>query len=376
LKDFSNIKITNIDLYKFNLKLKTPFTVSLGTIKDTQNVLVRINTNTEIYGWGEAAPYGPITGGTQETNYRIGHTIAKLLLGRNPLIIEQRISEINNAFAFESPIKAAFDMALYDLLGKFLEVPLYTLLGGENRELYTDLTIGMKNSIESTIDSVNELLRLGFKSIKLKVGRENLRDIEYVKAVRESIGPNIPLRIDANQGWNLVAAINNLKAMEPYNLEYAEQPLPAWDVLNFKRLKRAVSIPICVDESVFNQFDAFKLASLGACDIINIKLGKSGGIHTALKINAIAESAGIKCMVGCFFESRLGLSAAFHLALSKQNIHYIDLDSAHHLAEDPILGGMFYDENKKSLIKISNQPGHGADIKEDFLENKQHLTVK
>lgn len=86
--------------------------------------------------------------------------------------------------------------------------------------------------------------------------------------------------------------------------------------------------------------------------------------------------AGIKCMIGCFFESRLGLSAAFHLALSKQNVHYIDLDSAYHLAEDPIIGGMFYDENKKGLIKISNQLGHGADVKEDLLENKLHVTIK
>ena len=197
----------------------------------------------------------------------------------------------------------------------------------------------------------------------------------HVKAVRDLAGPDIALKIDSNQGWDYPTAVANIQTMAPLNLEYSEQPLAAWDYENIRRLRDKVSLPICADESVFDEKDALKLVNLGAVDYLNIKLGKSAGIHTALKINAIAEAAGCKCMVGCFGESRLALSASAHLAMARPNIHFIDLDSAYSFKQDPVEGGMTYDDKVGGLIHLSDKPGLGASFKQEFLSDGSKIVI-
>lgn len=150
-------------------------------------------------------------------------------------------------------------------------------------------------------------------------------------------------------------------------MQYSEQPLAVWDFENLARLRDKVSLPICADESVFTDKDALKLVRQGAADYLNIKLGKSGGIHTGIKINAIAEAAGLKCMIGCFGESRLALSASAHLAMARPNITFLDLDSAYDFIEDPVQGGMRYDDTEGGIIHLSDAPGLGASFNEDDL---------
>jgi L-alanine-DL-glutamate epimerase-like enolase superfamily enzyme len=161
--------------------------------------------------------------------------------------------------------------------------------------------------------------------------------------------------------------------MEDLNLQYSEQPLAVWDIDNLARLRSKVDLPICADESVFDDKDALRLVRAGAADYLNIKLGKAGGIHTGLKINAIAEAAGCKCMIGCFSESRLALSAAAHLAMARPNICFLDLDSAFHFDQDPVIGGMTYDNKVGGVLHLPDTPGHGALFDESVLEI--HATV-
>ena len=125
-----------------------------------------------------------------------------------------------------------------------------------------------------------------------------------------------------------------------------------------------------------SQFLLRKICKLGAADYLNIKLGKAGGIHTGLKINAISEAYGAKCMIGCFNESRLGLTAAAHLVLARPNIIFLDLDSALLLGDDPIIGGMEYGEKNKSFITVGEKPGWGVDIKEEYLKKWKSFKVE
>lgn len=368
-------RITDINLYKYNVKLKAPFRIANHYYTHAENVLVRINTNKGIYGFGEASPAPGTTGDTQNTAFEAGKYIAKLIKNKNPLEIERRVQEINKALVNEPQIKCAFDEALYDILGKTANLPLYALLGGEKRELFTDFTIGIQDSIEDTLSVMKMVGKLGIQAIKLKTGINYREDIELVKNVREVMEEKISIRIDSNQGWDYPTAVAALKAMEKYGLEYSEQPLPVWDDQNMCRLRKATSIPLCADESVWTPHDAFKLASMGACDYLNIKLGKSGGLHNALKINAVAESCGMKCMIGCFHESRLSLSVSAHLASARPNIVFLDLDSGYSLAEDPISGGMKYDTKKIDRIILPTTPGHGADVKEEFLSDLEKITI-
>ncbi|MFT5759589.1 MAG: L-alanine-DL-glutamate epimerase-like enolase superfamily enzyme [Alteromonadaceae bacterium] len=354
----------------YNHAISTP----IGTIDAARNVVIKITTDTGLYGWGEASPFAPITGDSQESNYIAAQQIAQLIIGKDALAIDTRMTEINRFTLGEPSIRSAFDMALYDIAAKAAQMPLYQFLGGSRRELRTDLTIGMRDTVEETLKQAQEILIAGFNAIKMKVGRSNLEDVSHVQAVRELAGEGVAIKIDSNQGWDYPTAVATIKAMAPLNLEYSEQPLAAWDYDGLATLRNKVDLPICADESVFNHHDALKLIKLGAVDYLNIKLGKSGGIHTGLKINAIAEAAKVKCMIGCFAESRLGLSAAAHFAMARPNIHFLDLDSAYEFKNDPVVGGLAYDDKIGGLIHLSDSIGHGAEIDDAALVNTTCIT--
>ena len=215
--------------------------------------------------------------------------------------------------------------------------------------------------------------KAGFPAIKLKLGTNTKDDVARVKAIRDLVGMDCPIRIDANQGWDAVTAIKTLTELDNYNIEHCEEPIPHWINKELARVRENSPISIMADESVFNHHDAFRLASMGACDNFNIKFSKSGGINNAMKIVAIAEASGIKCQVGCMSESRYGLTALMHLVAARNNIVHFDIDSSLMLAEDPVLGGIEYKGNGK--WELGESPGIGADFKEGVLNNMESEIV-
>jgi len=369
------IKILKIEIFKLNVEITIPIKILLGGLEGANNVAIKIITDNGIVGWGESSPCAEITGDSQGTNYAMAQTIARVIKGKDVLDIESRMREINSVTVGEPSIRSAFDMALYDIAAKAANMPLYQYLGGTRRSLRTDLTIGIKDTVEETVAQAKTILEEGFDAIKLKVGRPGLEDVAYVKAVRELVGPEMSLKMDSNQGWDYPTAVANINAMADFNLVYSEQPIAAWDHEGLTRLRSKVNLPICADESVFDHRDAMKLVKMDAVDYLNIKLGKSGGIHTGLKINAIAEAAGMKCMIGCFAESRLGLSAAAHLAMARPNIHFIDLDSCYHFKTDPVIGGMTFDNKIGGLLNIPDAIGHGAAFDESALDQESRVVI-
>ena len=362
--------IKAIDIYKLDIEKTIVTKAPIGILSSVNNIVIKITTDTGLVGWGEASPFAPITGDSQATNLATAVQLAGLIKGKPALAIEARMAEINGFTVSEPSIRSAFDMALYDLAAKAADMPLYQFLGGEPRPLRTDLTIGLQDTVEETVSRAQQILDAGFDAIKLKVGRPGLADVAHVAAVRQLAGPGIAIKVDSNQGWDYPTAVANIRAMEGLNLQYSEQPLAVWDIDNLARLRSKVDLPICADESVFDDKDALRLVRAGAADYLNIKLGKAGGIHTGLKINAIAEAAGCRCMIGCFSESRLALSAAAHLAMARPNICFLDLDSAYSFKTDPVIGGITYDDQIGGLIHVSDSPGHGAAFDEAALSDR------
>lgn len=365
------LKITSIDIYKADIQLREPFKIAIMEIASAMSVFIKINTDGGIYGFGEANPTWGITGETQGINLAGAVDLAKLLIGKDPLNIEERNQELCRYLVRNTTIRSAFDIALYDILGKASGLPLYAVLGGGKRSFWTDNTIGIADAdtmAKKAVDYKNQ----GFKAIKVKLGTTKDLDVERITKIRNAIGDVLPIRIDANQGWDYRTAVSTLKALEPLGIEYCEQPIAYWDFENMRRIRQNTSIAIMADESLFDHHDAYKLASMGCCDFFNIKLAKAGGIHTGLKINAIAEGAGIKCMVGCMLETRLGLSAAAHLVSARPNIRYADLDGHIPLKEDPIIGGAQYSVGE---IHLPDTPGHGADVEPDFLARCERTAV-
>jgi L-alanine-DL-glutamate epimerase-like enolase superfamily enzyme len=372
--EFSELVITKIEIFKINVSYKKPISVSLGRVTHANNIGIKIHTNQEgLYGVGEASPFSFITGDTQDGDFELAKMLAKLLIGKNPLEIEDRIFDMNRQLKLNPTIISAFDIALFDILGKYTNLPLYALWGGKNnRVITTDMTIGI-DTPEVMAKEALSFKKEGFPAIKVKLGEETKSDVARIKAIREAIGLDIPLRIDANQGWDTVTAIKTLKELEKYNIEHCEEPILRWNNTDLAYVRSKSPIPIMADESVFDHMDAFRLASMKACDYFNIKLAKSGGLNNALKIISIAEASGIKSQVGCMSETRLGLTALAHLVVARKNIVHFDLDSALQLAKDPVIGGITYGEN--GIVIVPDTPGIGADFDQAFLDKMEKAVI-
>jgi L-alanine-DL-glutamate epimerase-like enolase superfamily enzyme len=365
--------ITRIELIKLNIPYKEPFVISLGIIPEATNVVVRIHSSVGLTGTGECAPFIYIVGETQETVFELSKQVAKLLIGKDPFAIEERLAEIDRAVFGNPTMKSAFDMALYDLLAQKAGLPLYRLLGGtNNKQVYTDMTISIGDP-EKMARAALEFKKAGFPAIKVKLGTTSREDVARIMAIRETLGPEYPIRIDANQGWDPVSAIETLRALEPFGIEHCEEPIPHWNNRELVRVRENSPIPIMADESIFDHHDAFRLASMGACDYFNIKFSKSGGINKALKILAVAEAAGIKCQVGCMSESRFALTALMHLVLASDIIVHYDMDSSLMLDEDPVSGGIEY--RGAGRWTLGEGVGIGAGFDEDYLKSMEKVTV-
>jgi o-succinylbenzoate synthase len=365
------LKITRIDVFKFNIPLKAPIAISLGTIENARNLLVRIHAD-GLVGWGEGSPFWMIVGETQETGFAAARDFSKLLIGQNALDIEGNLNQLDAYLPNNPTVKSAFDMALYDLAAQAARMPLYAFLGGERFTLVTDETIYLNAPERMAADAVR-IKEKGGLAIKVKLGTNERDDIRRVEVIREAVGDGIPIRTDANQGWNYVTAVNVLRTIQDWNIEYCEQPVKSWAIADLKRLRTKTTVPIMADESLFNHRDALRLVQEEAVDYFNIKLSKSGGIFNALKINAIAESAGIPCMIGCMSESRLAITAKAHFASARRNVSFYDLDAPFEHADDPVLGGVTY---RGYEIDLPTGPGIGATIDETFLAGLEKMEIR
>ncbi|MGA0558878.1 mandelate racemase/muconate lactonizing enzyme family protein [Larkinella sp. VNQ87] len=365
------MKITQIDIFKYNIPLKAPIAISLGTIENARNLLIRIQAD-ELTGWGEGSPFWMIVGETQETGFAAARDFANLLLGQNALDLEGNLNRLDAYLPHNPTIKSAFDMALYDLAAQAAGLPLYAFLGGERFTIVTDETIYL-NLPERMADDARRIQAQGGLAIKVKLGTNARDDIRRVEAIRAAVGDGIPIRTDANQGWDYVTALNVLRTIQDWNIEYCEQPVKHWAIADLKRLRQHTTVPIMADESLFNHRDALRLAQEEAVDYFNIKLSKSGGIFNAQKINAIAEAAGIPCMIGCMSESRLAMTAKAHFASARRNVRFYDLDAPFEHAADPVLGGITY---RGYEIELPETPGLGAVCDETFLAGLEKLEIR
>ena len=330
-----------------------------------QIVLVRIFTDTGIHAIGECSAFPMIVGETQDTCLVLARDFAKIWKGKDPLVIGERLAELDLYIAGNRTIKSAFDIALHDLAAKHAGIPLYQFLGGSKREITTDITLGIASPEEMALKA-RRLQDEGAVLLKVKLGKDPKTDVSRIREIRKAVGFEMPIRIDANQGWSYEDAVEALQGLEPSKIQFCEQPMRTWNDELLPQLRTETIVPIMADESVYSHHDAERLCKADACDYINIKFSKSGGIQEALKINKVAAEYGINCMIGGMLESRLALAAKVHFAYAAPNVKFFDLDTCMvgHL-EDPVVGGIQYDGYK---IHISDEPGIGADIDQAFLD--------
>ncbi len=366
-----SLAITKIEIYRFSIPME-PFTIATGTMDHAQNVFIRVHTDAGFYGVGECSAFPMIVGETQDTCLIMAREFATLWKGQDALDIPARLQQLHNFTAGNTTIKSAFDMALYDIAAKNAGLPLYKFLGGEKRVVESDITIGIATP------EVMAKKGLAFKAsganiLKVKLGKDAREDVGRIKHIRETVGNDMKIRVDANQGWSFDDAVNALQALGNYDVEFCEQPMRTWYDDRLPELMKLSPVKIMADESVYHHHDARKQIESGACHYINIKLAKSGGMYEAKQIHDVAAAAGIACMMGGMLESRIALSAKLHFVYASPNIKFYDMDTCMlgHL-QDPCVGGVTYDDYK---LNINDQPGIGADADEEFLKKCEKFTV-
>ncbi len=367
------LQIISIEIYKLSIPLKQPFVISLGPQYDADNIVIKIKTREGITGWGECSPYMSINGESMDTCFIVAQYLAKALKGKDALQIEDCITAMDRIITRNESIKSAFDMALYDIAAQHAQLPLYKFLGGaKNKIISTDMTVGL-GTPEKMAKEAMEYKAAGFPSIKVKLGTNTVDDVARIKAIRTAIGNELPLRIDANQGWAVDTAIATLNALAVYDIEHCEEPIAKWNYMQLPHVRKNSPIKIMADESCFDHHDAERLAKLNACDYFNVKLGKSGGIFNALKIVEVAKANSLQLQVGCFMESRLAITALVHFAYASDLIVHYDLDTPLMLKEDPVIGGMKFTKN--GVVEIDESIGIGATIDESFLNTCEKMAI-
>jgi L-alanine-DL-glutamate epimerase-like enolase superfamily enzyme len=352
------MKITALDAWARTLELREPYAIAYEEVERAVNVFVRLETSTGLAGFGCAAPDLQVTGETADGALEAARGIEPLLKNRDPLRIARHVERFREPLAAHPSVQAAIDMALHDVLARVAEIPLWKLLGGYRDRMLTSVTIGILPA-EETVAHARRRVAEGFRCLKIKGGRDADEDIERVHRVREAVGSTMRLRFDANQGYTVDESVRFIERTRAAHLELVEQPTPGRSPDMLGRVTSAVEVPVMADESLLTLRDAFRLAKHDLVDMVNIKLMKVGGIMEAMRINAVARSAGLKAMVGCMDEAGLGIAAGLAFALSRPNVEYADLDGHLDLIDDPTASAVYL---REGVLHPSPSPGLGVDL--------------
>ena len=317
------MKITNIECIPVRVPIRPEVAIrgKGGSHSVSPFLLVKVHTDEELYGLGEVSCTPRWSGEDQVTAAHFIRTILEpALAGEDPRDIERLTTRMRSALAGHAFTKAALEMALWDILGKSTGLPVYRLLGGAVREFVPTKWSISGVQPERAAGIARWALEQGFKTLKVKVGIDPAQDVARVRAVREAIGPDVRLGVDANGAWAPATAVNMIRRLGEFDIYFAEQPVPPGDFAWLADVRRQVSIPILADESVYSPQDALSIVKAGAADALSVYVGKSAGIGPARKIAAIAESAMLGCTIGSNLELGVGTAAMIHLGLATAGI--------------------------------------------------------
>jgi L-alanine-DL-glutamate epimerase-like enolase superfamily enzyme len=355
------VKISGITSWGDAVPLLHPYEISSMRIDAVDLFFVHLSTDGGVEGIGSAAPAEDVTGESPEA-CQTALSVRRLgwLKGRDPRDLDQLALELEQSHRATPAARAAVDMALHDLLARSEGVPLVDLLGRCHDVLPTSVTIGI-SSVEETLAEAEGFLGRGFRCLKVKTGRAFEEDVERLTRLRERVGLEVSIRIDANQGYTVEEARSLGDLAGDLHLELIEQPLPAALDSELRTLPSSVRRIIAADESLHGEEGAKNLAEdPPACGVFNIKLMKCGGIRPALAIAEVAQSAGIDLMWGCNDESVVSIAAALHAAYACPSTRYLDLDGSFDLARDPAKNGFVVEEG---CLRLLDRPGLGVDLR-------------
>lgn len=367
------MKITTVEVYAIRLPLITPFIISYHTYQDMPSIVVKVTTDNGLVGYGEGTPDEHVTGETWEGTFAVlEKMLAPAILNENPFDIEKIHDKMNKIIFGATTAKAALDIACYDLMGKAASQPVYNLLGGRYHDQLELPKVISILSPEEMAKEAKQAVQKGFRILKLKVGTDKRVDIARIRAVREAVGYDISIKVDANQGWETSAdSMYVLDRIEECQIDWIEQPVIASDIDGLKEIKQKATVPVMIDEGLHGKVEMNEITVKRAVDMINIKLMKCGGLYPATQLVHQAELAGYTCQVGSMVESAIASSAGLHISLAKKRIK-----------SNELVGPLMFSEDVAALdiqvpfVHLSEQPGLGIDVDESTLEKLTSNYVK
>lgn len=359
------MKIATIEAIPVEIPFHRPHKLAGGVLTAQRFVIVRMRMDNGLEGLGEASTCWPtwLDENPESVKAVIDRYLAPALVGQDARRIEA-LTATMDAVAPGNPFaKAALEFALFDAVGKRYQVPVYQLLGGLAQEralLSWSLASG---DVDADVREAERLMARGHRCFKIKVGAVDPDfDIRRVCAIAEAIGGRARLRVDANQGWDEVAAMRGAKAFGTAGIEIFEQPVPRWNIDALARLTAAAHVPIMADEGVGTVHEAFIVAARHAANIFALKPAKAGGLAAARKVAAIAEGAGIKCYVGCMIETGIGTSAYMHFTAASRVVTYgCELFGPLLLTDDVVNEPTRFEDGH---VYVSHAPGLGVTLDE------------
>lgn len=355
------MKVTKVEAIPFRIPYLAPLKFgTAGYLEAAEHILVKIHTNEGIVGISEATPRPTIYGESQSSVlFAIQNWFAPMIIGLDPSHIEKIWKKLKTIY-WNPTAKGAIDLALHDAVARARGIPLWEMLGGFSDSIQVGWTLGLR-SIPEMIREAEDMLNKGLRVFKVKVGIEPKKDIEVIKSLRESLGPDVLIYADANMAYSVSTAIQTIKRMEEYGLAFVEEPVPNWDWRGRLKVAQAISIPIMGDESVFSPEDVAREIDLGAIGIISIKTPRTG-YTLSMKIIHLAEAAGIPCLMGTQAETGIGTLASAHFGAAQSNVSFPSEISSFLFLKDDLLAEPV--PFKDGVIGLPKRPGNGAIIEE------------
>tara|TARA_Y100000588_G_scaffold280077_1_gene297023 strand:- start:1164 stop:2327 length:1164 start_codon:yes stop_codon:yes gene_type:complete len=366
-----SVKIREIETIPLHLPFGSPFQISAATRDFLEVLIVRIHTDQGVYGIGETQAWR--RQGSAETLPNLMRSIhdqfASLLIGRSPFEVNAVMHDLNACLYNSLYAQAAIGDALYDLIGKFLNVPIHTLLGGKCRDrVRVGAVLSMKPTVEALLDSAQGFYDRGFRHLGLKIGIDPAADLRNAAALREQFGDDIVLRVDANAGMNFDAAQRLLRKLEPYDIDAAEQPIAIWDIDGMAELARTVDMPIMADESVSTDHSLLEVIRKRAATVVQTKTAKNGGIHYIRNLWALAKAAGMRIYPGNHPSTSVATSSVAQMCAASpepvmEGVFAVGVSGA--LADDIVENPIRPIDGE---IPVLDGPGFGVTLDEDKLE--------
>jgi o-succinylbenzoate synthase len=356
------MKISSVQLYVIQMPLKTPFITHLDVVKDRKGIIVEVKDIDGLSGFGESVAFST-PWYTEETVETCLHMLSDFLipiLQKHPIQHPEEVSLLFKAVRRNNMAKAALETAIWDLFAKRHSEPLSKILGGTQRDVASGVVIAT-DSIPKALGQIEKYLAEGYQRIKVKINPN--QDISFISEIRRSY-PDLPIMADANSAYTL-KDVDRIKALDEFNLLMIEQPLAHDDIIEHALLQKEINTPICLDESIVTFEDARKAIEFGSCKVINIKVGRVGGLYEAKRIHDYCNNSGIPVWCGGMIE--FGISRAHNIALASLPGFTIpgDISASNRFWEEDIIAPEVTVEN--GFINVPTEPGIG------FKLNKKRL---